>query len=164
MAGKSAWVLLVGFLLVQRAATAQTTPWALEVVSFDSTARASIWVGLLNQSEEARLVCILTRGVSYEEKGGVLKGKTEGGSPHGCDVDDQFQLLRAGQTMFIRQPLPPRLADRISGPLRVELGVVDRPVLGSSRRREPVGVTWEGTLQEAADNGRALVGAAKRGK
>jgi hypothetical protein len=138
--------------------------WALEVLTLESAPPTALWVGLINRSGEARLVCILDRGISYNEKDGTSKAVVEGGSPHACDVDEQFQLVRAGQTLFIRLPLAEKLPAKVSGRIRVELGVVDRAVVGKTSRREPVGVTWEGTLQEAADLGRALKTAVPRGK
>lgn len=138
--------------------------WALEVLTLESTRPTALWIGLINRSSEARLVCILDRGISYNEKDGTSKAVIGGGSPHACDVDDQFQLVRAGQSQFIMLPLPQKLVARISGPIRVELGVVERPVVGTSSRRESVGVTWEGTLQDAADLGRALTSATRKGE
>lgn len=146
----------------QPSAVSSASMWALEVLTFESTAPTALWVGLINRSSEARLVCILDRGISYNVKDGTSKAVMGGGSPHACDIDEQFQLVRAGETQFIRVPLPEKLAARISGRLRVELGVVDRPLAGKASRREPMGVTWEGTLQEAADHGRALTAGAKK--
>jgi hypothetical protein len=148
----------------QPGAVTATPVWALEVLTFESTAPTALWVGLINRSSEPRLVCVLDRGITYNEKDGTSKAMAEGGSPHACDVDEHYQLVRAGQTQFIRLPLPEKLSARISGRIRVELGVVDRPATGSTSRREPAGVTWEGTLEEAADHGRALATPAKKGR
>lgn len=174
MAGNAVQVVLTVFLLhsapnavqghVQGGNVSAKPVWALEVLTLESTRPTALWVGLINRSSEARLVCILDRGISYNEKDGTSKALMGGGSPHACDVDEQFQLVRAEQTQFIRLPLPEKLAARVSGRIRVELGVVDRPVVGNTSAREPVGVTWEGTLQEAADLGRALTTAAPKGK
>lgn len=174
MAGDAARVALALLLLLGAGDTAQHTAragavpeaplWTLEVLTLQPTSATVLWVGVINQSNEARLVCILDRGISYSEKAGPSKASGEGGSPHACDSAEQFQLVRAGQTHFIRLPLPARLADRISGPLRVEVGVIDRPVVGNASPREPVGVKWEGTLQEAADHGRALTAPPKTGR
>lgn len=174
MAGNAVRAMLAVFLLYSVPNAAQGTGqggnvpakhlWALEVLALESTPPTALWVGLINRSGEARLVCILDRGISFNEKDGTSKAVIAGGSPHACDVDEQFQLVRAGQTQFTRLLLPESLPARVAGRIRVELGVVDRLVLGNSRRREPVGVTWEGTLQEAADLGRALTGANNRGK
>ena len=173
MASDAARVALAVFLLygsgdttedTVKAGTVSAPLWALEVLTFQPTSPTVLWVGVINRASEARLLCVLDRGISYREKDGTSKAVGEGGSPHACDVDEQFQLVRAGQTQFIRLPLPARLADRILGPLRVEVGVIDRPAVGNALRREPVGVTWEGTLQEAADHGRALMAPVKKGK
>jgi hypothetical protein len=110
------------------------------------------------------LVCILSRGISYNEKDGTIIGAWEGASPHDCIVDERFQLVRAGQSQFIRLPLPEKLHTKVSGPIRVDLGVVDRPAVGTAPRRETKEVTWEGTLQEAAELGRALTAAPKTGQ
>ena len=56
-----------------------------------------------------------------------------------------------------------KLAARIAGRIRVELGVVDRPVVGKTSRREPVGVTSAERSRRAA-LGRALRTAAPKGK
>jgi len=174
MGSKAARVVLGVFLLHSAPTAAQPPPpggnvvakpsWILEVLTLGSAPPTALWVGLINRSSEARLICILDRGISYNEKDGTSKAVGDGGSPHACDVDEQFQLVRPGQTHFIRLPLPEKLPTTVSGPLRVELGVVDRPTTGSRSRREPVAVTWEGTLQEAADHGRALAAAAKQGR
>ena len=141
-----------------------TRPWALEVLTFKPTASTTLWVGLINRSSEARLVCVLDRGISYSEKDGTSKAEGDGGGPHACDVDEQFQLVRAGQTQFISLPLPVTLADKISGPLRVGLDVIERPTERNVPRGEAVAVTWKGTLQEAAAHGRALSARAKGAK
>lgn len=138
--------------------------WALEVMTLESTQPTALWVGLINRSSEARLICVVDRGVSYTEKDGTSKALMEGASPHKCDGDEQFQLVREGQTQFIRLRVPEKLTTRVSGRIRVEVGIVDRPVAGDVARREPVGVAWEGTLSEAAKLGRALTTAAPRGR
>jgi hypothetical protein len=138
--------------------------WALEVLTLESTAPTALWVGVINRSGEARLVCILDRGISFNEKDGTSKGVVEGGSPHACDVDEQFQLVRAGQTLFTRVTLPEGPPARVAGRIRVEVGVVDRLATGKASRREPVGVTWEGTLEEAEALGRTLTDAAQKRK
>lgn len=170
----AAQVVLVLFLLssalnavqghAQGRADSAKPSWALEVLMLESTRPTALWVGLINRSGEARLVCIMDRGISYNEKNGTAKAVMGGGSPHACDVDEHFQLVKAGQTQFITLPLPAKLAARVSGSIRVELGVVDRAVVGPSSPREPVGVTWEGTLQAAAVLGRALTTAAPKRK
>ena len=144
--------------------TPSTSMWALDVLTFESSVPTALWVGLINRSNEARVVCILDRGMSYTEKDGTSKAVMDGGSSHACEVDEQFQLVRAGQTIFSRQPLPGKLPVRVSGRIRVELGVVDRPVVGKPVRRETTAVMWEGTLEEAADRGRALTTAPPKGK
>lgn len=148
----------------RRGSEAATPSWALEVLTLESTSPTALWVGLINRSTDARLLCVFDRGISYSEKDGTLKVTGEGGSPHGCYGDDQFQLVRAGQTRFIRLPLPSALSARVSGRIRVEVGLVDRPTSGIWSRREPVGAAWEGTLLEAADLGRALKGHANKGR
>jgi hypothetical protein len=171
MGSNGARALLAVFLLHQAPSVAQgPTPggnvpakplWALEVLTLEPTPPTALWVGLINRSGEARLACILDRGISYSVKDGSSKAIAEGGSPHACVVDDQFHLVRAGQTHFIRLPLPEKLPTRVSGPIRVQLGVVDRSATGTSGR-EPAVVTWEGTLQQAATHGRALAAPAKK--
>lgn len=142
---------------------AEKTSWALEALTFESTKPTFLWVGVKNRGE-ARLVCILYRGIGFTARDGTSKLQGSGGSPHACDAADQFQLVRAGETLFTRLTLPKGFAERVAGKIRVELSVVDRPVMGNTSRREPVGVTWEGTLQEAADLGRTLTTAAPKGK
>src|SRR5688572_17578993 len=137
----------------------QKPSWALEVMTFESTKPTFLWVGVLNGGE-ARLACIFYRGIGFTAPDGTNKQQGSGGSPHACDAADQFQLVHAGQTLFTQLTLPKGLTDKLSGKIRVELSVVDRPAKESSSRREPVGLTWEGTLQEAADRGRVLTGAA----
>lgn len=173
MAGNAARVVIAVFLLQSAANATQgvgqggnappKAVWALEILTFESTAPTVLWVGVINRSSEARFLCILDRGISFNEKDGTSKALVEGGSPHACDVAEQFQLVRAGQTHFTPLTLPKRPPARVSGRIRVEVGVVDRPA-GDALRREPMGVTWEGTLQEAADLGRALTGAAPKRK
>jgi hypothetical protein len=131
--------------------------WVVEVATFEQAAPPALWVGLVNRSSQARLVCVADRGISYKESDDSLKAVMDGGSPHACDVEDQFELVRAGETEFIRLPLPDKLSEKVSGRIRVELGVVDHPALGKALRRDRVGLTWEGTLYEAGELGRALV-------
>ena len=137
--------------------------WGLEVLTFEATSPKELWVGLVNRSNEARLACITDQGIRYKEKSGASKFHTEGLSPHGCDVDAQFQLVRAGQTYFVRLAVPATLPAQISGRVRVEVGLVDSPVANGVSGRQPSGVNWEGTLQDAADLGRS-VSTPKNGK
>lgn len=171
---KTARVVIVGLLLpiataaaarapVQASQVSTTSRWALEVLTLGSTPPTVFWVGLVNKSEEARLVCVLDRGIKFKEKDGTSKGTMSGGSPHACKVDDQFDLIRAGQTRFVRLPVPPRLPANAVGRIQIELGVVERSV-ENGLRTKPIGVRWEGTLQEAADVGRAVTGVAQKVK
>jgi len=130
--------------------------WGIEVLTFESAEPTVLWAGLVNHSKEARLACISLRGVSYEEKHGSGRTHGQGGSPHACVASDQFQLVRAGQTLFVRVTVPADLATRISGNIRVQLNGVERPVLDMAVPSESFEATWEGTMKEAADHGRAL--------
>jgi hypothetical protein len=142
----------------------QGSSWGLEVLTLKPTESTLVWVGLINRSEHARLVCILNYGLSFTERDGTSKAQGEGGSPHGCEADEQFLLLRAGQSLFVRHALPVGLAERVSGPIRIELGVIDRSVAATAPRRVTVDVSWEGTLQQAADLGRLVAGATTKAK
>jgi hypothetical protein len=166
------WCLLVGGVVTVAAQAVkpmrdrprQSSSWgALEVLTFEPTKPTFLWVGVLNK-EETRLVCILYRGIGLTERDGTTKLEGSGASPHACDAADQFHLVRGGQSLFTRLTLPKDLAQGFAGKIRVELSVVDRPLTGSPSRRDAVGLTWEGTLQEAADQGRALAAGAKQGR
>lgn len=136
----------------QPAVRPSTSTWTLDVLTLEATTPTALWVGLTNRSKEARLVCILDRGVSYMEANGNSRAVMEGGSPHECLLDEQFQLVHAQQTLFTRLALPEKVARR----LRVEIGVVTRTTMPRDSGGRPEGVTWEGTLQQAIDRGRAL--------
>ena len=135
--------------------------WAIEVLTFSPSERKFVWAGLINKSDEPLLVCILDKGVSLSDKDGTLMGLTSGGSPHACVEDEQFHLLRVGQATFTRVSFPNTLSGEISGNIRVEVGLVARPVVGGESQRKPTAVVWEGTLRDAADLGRSLRGAVK---
>jgi hypothetical protein len=123
--------------------------WALEVLASEATMPTTLWVGLINNSTEAQLVCVLDRGINYDERDGSSRSVIQGGSPHACVAEEQFQLVRSGQSHFIRLAVPKGLPARVSGRIRVQLGVVE-PSVRKTSRRETVAVKWEGTLQDAA--------------
>jgi hypothetical protein len=172
MAGSVGRVLFVILLLHSASCADQGTgqkrelatqpSWALEVLTFESAAPTALWVGLINRMGEPRLVCVFSRGILFSDKGGRVRVESEGGSPHACYVPDQFQLLREGETQFTWLTLPEGLAATVSGPIRLQLHIVSRPVMGGTSLREEAEVTWEGTLQEAADLGRGLADAARK--
>lgn len=167
MASKFLRATLCGLLLSGGAAAAQDVgqsgvtatagPWALKVAALPSTGPTALWAGLTNGSDKARLVCVLSRGVSYGEATGAVKALIEGGSPHGCEVDEQFQIIGSGQTYFLRLTLPESLVTQISGPVRVQLGVVDRAIAGPRPPRDVLSVSWTGTLDQAGAFGRTLM-------
>jgi len=51
-----------------------TSEWALEVLTFEVPAPTALWAGLINRASEARLVCILDRGIADNEKDGTFEG------------------------------------------------------------------------------------------
>ena len=134
----------------------QSFNWDLEVLRFESSAPTILWVGLVNKSGEARLVCITTQGFSYEQKDDIIRGSGGGAPFHGCMRRAQFQFVKAGQAFFVPMITPADLSSRAKSPLHVYVFAHEWAPLEKAPFSKRVEASWHGTVKEANDRGRAL--------
>ena len=121
--------------------------WAMTVAApSDILPVRTLWVGLVNDSDSAKLICMAGHSVRLEGLTGS-SAQVRGPAVHGCETDDSFDLIPAHERRFLTIALP-ELSNAGAGPLVLEVGVVERSVRSGSSSDKDLVVTWQGTSEE----------------
>lgn len=137
----------------------RASTYALEVLEFDLASPSRLlWVGIVNRSGSAQLICIVSRGIAFNDEEGTWRFVAEGASPHSCLSDDQFTLIQAAGTSFIPLSIPASLK-RLGAatPIKVQVGIIERG-WSSTPSDSVLQVTWAGTVKQALEHGSKVMG------
>jgi hypothetical protein len=126
--------------------------WTLTpVILRESAARGEefpIWLGLKNESSEARMVCVAGWDVAMSSSKGD-EGLSHGASPHACQNTTSSTIVLAGETLhtlalvkFRRYPLS------VNSALSVGVTIFEWILTAPSRTEERV--VWSGTAKDAS--------------
>lgn len=150
-------VVASGTLIAWRAE--EPADWKMSVLSLPMVDKsvAPLWLGFLNADRTAKLLCVMSWDMVVETPDGK-EGVGKGPSPHGCDVQDSFQLVLAGETLYtaITPPSFRRIRVTPSMPTQITVSVVERSV-SHQRNERTATLAWKGSLDDARAAGRLLV-------
>jgi hypothetical protein len=113
-----------------------------------------LWIGLKNESESARLVCLGSWGYTFHGSEEPRIGAE--GSTHTCRSAKSFALVLPSETHFLPVPVGPvdvRLESTILS-VRLSLFESQGVSLGECRQFQ---LTWEGTIKDAVNSGNTLL-------
>lgn len=109
----------------------------------------TVWGGLKNEAQVARLVCIGGWSVTVRTSE-INETKSEGVSPHACQDLSSYVVILRGETRFNAFSFDPRRAvPKSTSRLELTLTVLEWPSSKRPRMEDLVWVKWSGSIEGA---------------